>query len=64
MVQDMAREMKPGLGISDTIDHLLATLADTRHVKIRIPEGPDESRATYFVAALLVSGIARPMPSA
>lgn len=64
MVKAMADEMKPGLSPHEAIDHLLSTLADSRRVRIRLPEGSDEFRAQSFVAALLVSGIARPMASA
>lgn len=64
MVEAMAQEMKPGLGGHDAIDRLLHTLGESRRVKIRLPEGPLDRRAASFVVALLVSGIARPMPSA
>jgi len=64
MVKAMAAEMHPGLGMQEAMDQLLRTLDEHRRVRITLPEGPDDHRATYFVGALLACGIARPMASA
>lgn len=64
MVSAMAEEMRPGLSLAEAIDHLLRNLGERKGVRIQIPESPAEVRASYFVAALLVTGIARPMAQA
>ncbi len=67
MVQEMARYMKPGLGVHDAIDLLLRSLADERDVRIELhSQGkmPEEARASMFIYALLFSGVAREMPQA
>jgi Flp pilus assembly protein TadB len=64
MVDAMAAEMHPGLSPHEAMDQLLQTLTETRRVRIQIPEGTADRRATCFVIALLASGIARPMASA
>lgn len=61
MVQQMAQQMKPGLGTDEAIDLLTEVLANYRGVHIEIDEGPEELRATGFVVALLLCGLARPM---
>jgi len=64
MVEAMAKEMHPGLSPEEAIDRLLRTLLESRRIQIQLPEGTAEQRAAFFVAALLVCGIARPMASA
>lgn len=67
MVQEMARYMKPGLGVHEAIDLLLRSLADERNVRIELyspGEVPEEARASMFIYALLFSGVAREMAQA
>lgn len=65
MVTEMAQEINPGLGVPEAIELLLLDLEDQR-VFIKLPddEVSDEMRAAFFVTALLVTGVAKPMPSA
>lgn len=67
MVEEMARYMKPGLGVNDAIDLLIRALADERglHVDLCAPDDtPEPVRASMFVCALLLTGVAREMPQA
>ncbi len=67
MVQEMARYMKPGLGIHDAIDLLIRSLADERDVRIELVnqgEVTKEAQASMFIFALLYSGVAKEMPGA
>ena len=67
MVRQMADEMRPGMGVNDTIDLLLRTLVDERQLRIELnlPNGTDErTRSSMFVCALLFSGVAEEMPQA
>lgn len=71
MVEQMAQEMGPKLGVHDAIDLLIEFLAERRDVKIVLPaeDGaggvlPEGVRAGIFVAILLDSGVAEPMASA
>lgn len=61
MVREMSEQLKPGLSIDETIDTLIRMLADYRDLQIQIFDGPEHERAECFVAALLLSGVARPM---
>jgi hypothetical protein len=67
MVEQMAADMKPGLGVHDAIDTLLRALADERdvHIDLDAPaETPEATRATMFVYALLFMGVAEEMAQA
>jgi hypothetical protein len=70
MVEQMAKEMGPQLGVHDTIDLLIEYLSDQRDIRVHLPseEGgdvlPEEVRAGLFVAILLDAGVAQPMPGA
>lgn len=64
MVEAMANEMKPGLAFEEAMEHLLASLEETRDIQIHLPEVDIEYQAVFFVGALLAAGIARPMASA
>lgn len=67
MAEEMARHMKPGLGVHDAIDLILRSLADEKdiHIDLSLPEGTPESvRAAGFICALLLTGVARKMPQA
>lgn len=65
MVGQMAAEMKPGLGVDDTIDIIARLLADERGVKVKTPDvAPESVRAEAFVRGLLASGVAMEMPEA
>jgi len=65
MVQQMADEMKPGLGLDDTIDLIARFLAEDRGVRVRTPvEAPEDIRAEAFVRGLLTEGVAQEMPEA
>lgn len=66
MVSEMADEINPGLGVPEAIELLLLELESNKRVFIRLPddEVSDEMRAAFFVAALLITGVAKPMPSA
>jgi hypothetical protein len=65
MVEQMAHEMRPGLGVDDTIDLIARFLADERGIKVPTPVlAPEEVRAEAFVAGLLETGIASVTPEA
>lgn len=65
IVQDMAAEMNPRFGVDDAIDTTLAVLIEHGLPLTGIPKlAPEEIRATMFVVALLMWGVARPMPQA
>lgn len=65
IVQQMGFEMKPGLGVDDTIDLIARVLADERGVRLRTPHlAPEDIRAEAFVRGLLDSGVAVEMPKA
>ena len=65
MVQQMGYEMKPGLGVDDTIDLIARVLADERGVRVRTPNiAPEDIRAEAFVRSLLDHGVAVEMPKA
>ena len=67
MVQQMATEMRPGLGVHDAIDTLIRALADERGIRIDLDvpaETPESTRATMFVYALLFMGVAETMAQA
>lgn len=65
MVSQMADEMKPGLGIDDTIDLIARYLADDRGVKVKTPViAPEDVRAEAFVRGLLDTGVAEGIPEA
>jgi hypothetical protein len=65
MVQQMAREMGPGVTTNQAIDTLLDALARDGLLKLRITgNSPPAIRAGIFVHSLLQRGICRPMASA
>jgi len=65
IVQAMAKEMNPSFGVDDTIDTTLAMLREHGLPITGIPElAPEEVRATMFVVALLMWGVAHPMAQA
>ena len=65
IVEEMACGMKLGLGVHDAIDLLLRSLADERGINIKLPDNISEAvRASGFVYALILSGVAREMAQA
>jgi hypothetical protein len=65
MVEQMANEVKPGLGVHDTIDLILRCMADERGIRVRLPKvASEELRAEAFVKGLLELGVALSTPSA
>lgn len=65
MVTQMADEMRPGLGVDDTIDLIARFLADERGIKVRTPVvAPENIRAEAFVRGLLDTGVAEEIPEA
>lgn len=65
IVQNMAQEMSPHFGVDDTIDTTLAMLREHGLPITGVPEqAPEEVRATMFVVALLMWGVAHPMAQA
>jgi len=65
MVEQMAHEMKPGLGVDDTIDLIARFLSDERGIELPTPTlAPEEIRAEAFVLGLLETGIASVTPEA
>ena len=65
MVGQMAEEMKPGLGIDDTIDLIARFLADERGIQVETHlTAPEHIRAEEFVRGLLATGVAEEIPEA
>jgi hypothetical protein len=65
MVVQMAEEMKPGLGVDDTIDLIARFLADERGIEVKTPlTAPEDVRAEEFVRGLLATGVAEEIPEA
>jgi len=67
MVEEMARYMKPGLGIHDAIDILVRSLAEEKgvHIDMCFPDHTAEPvQAAMFVCALLFTRVAHEMPQA
>jgi hypothetical protein len=65
MVEQMAREMGPGVTVDQAMDTLLHALAKSGRMHLRIMgDPPPPIRAGIFVYSLLQQGICRPMASA
>jgi len=66
MLQGLARELGPAVGIEDAIAHLLDDLGE-RGIPIRLPkatEAPSTVRAALLILVLLLTGYAREVPQA
>lgn len=66
MVQEMASEMAPDIGVHEAIDFLILMFEDTEQAYIRIPDETcsEEVRSRHFIAALIAARIAKPMAGA
>jgi hypothetical protein len=68
ILQDLAREMGPAVGLDDAIRHLVDDMDEQGiQVRIRIPsatEAPRQTRAALLVLVLLLTGYAREVPQA
>jgi hypothetical protein len=67
MVQQMAREMGPGVTVTQAVDTLLKALGRDGRLKLKLKikgDPPDDIRAGIFVYVLLKNGIAHPLPQA
>lgn len=66
MVQQMAKEMHPDVGVHDAIDLIIEMVRESHALHLEIPgaEIPESDRAAIFVAALVFCHVARPLASA
>lgn len=64
IVQEMANKVHKGTTVHDAIDWFLLYVEDTYKLRLVIPgpEVAEKDRAAVFVAALLATSVARPMP--
>lgn len=66
ILQELAREMGPSVGIDDAITHLQHDMGE-QGIEIRLPtaaEAPRTKRAALLILVLLLTGYAREVPQA